>query len=144
MADITVTAADVRPLHPFLTARKRCGGSVNVGDSVYINSSGYVQQTSAGTDTIGTATTYGVVVAVNATGGGTVAASGDFCDVVIYGRVTGFSSLTANQLLWVSTSAGRIANDQAGGTYYNFCVGQTEDSTTILVRPCAENIAAQS
>ena len=142
MSDITVTAADVRPLHPFLTARKRCGGSVNVGDSVYIDSSGYVQQTSAGTDTIGTSMCYGVVVAVNTTGG-TVAASGDYCDVVIYGRVTGFSSLTANQLLWVSTGAGKIANAQASSNHYNFCVGQTEDSTTILVRPCAEDIGKQ-
>jgi len=142
MANLTVTAADVRPLEGAIVRRYSAGDTVYVGDCVYMGTAGAVLQAAAGTSTIGSAIPLGIVV--SAPDGGTVAVSGDKVDVVVYGPVAGFSSLTPGSHVWVSATAGKLADGQAGSGYYNYIVGIAEATTTVFVRPCAESIAKQS
>jgi len=144
MSDVTVTAGDVRPLNGAIILRRTAGGSINIGDAVYLNSSGNAVQTAAGTDTIGSALVVGVAVATPDGSGGTVVASGQHVDVVVFGPVAGFSSLAEGSHHWVSANAGKIADARAGTTYFNYIVGVAWDSTTLLVHPDCEALAAQS
>lgn len=129
MAALTVTAADVRPLHGAVVRRFTAGGTVSIGAGVYVDSSGTVQHTAGGA--IGTTKTL-VGVAVSTPDGGTSAASGERVDVVVSGPVAGFSSMTPGTVGFVSDTAGAIA-DAAGTKSAIFGVAIAAD--TFLVRP---------
>lgn len=141
MADLTVTAADVRPLEGAIVRRYPAGGSVNVGDAIYLNG-GSAVQTAAGTATMGSALFHGIVV--SAPNGASVAAAGDSVDVVIFGPVAGFSNMTGGALAWVSKTAGKLADAQAGSGFYNCIAGIAESATVLFVRPMVESIEKQS
>lgn len=144
MADVTVTAGDVRPVGDVTIERVTAGGSVNIGDAVYLNSSGQAIQCTAATASITTAMFYGIAVATPDGSGGTVVASGQHLDVVTRGCVCGFSSLAEGIHHWVSATAGKIADAQAGSGYFNYIVGIPRTTTIMDVRPMCESIAAQS
>ena len=129
MSAITVTAADVRPLAGAIIERFAAGGSVNVGDVVYVSGNDTVKQASG--TLLAMALTPGICVATNASGG-TLAASGDYVDVVLAGRVTGFASMTAGSLYFVSDTDGKL--DTAVGTQ-DTMVGFAVNASTVFVRP---------
>lgn len=110
MADITVTAASVRPMPGTVRRDFVAGGSGSVGDLVYVKSDGTAAQASAAA--AGTAVAVGVVVSAGSMGSTTFAA-GDALSVVLVGAVGGFSSMTPGTVLYLSNTAGKFA-DVAG------------------------------
>lgn len=135
MADITVTAADVRPLTGAITRKAVCNEAMNVGAAVYIDgSSGNLPTVKLLLSAVlATGNLYGVVVAGDpAKEGATAIAVGDTVDVVTYGPVAGFSGGTAGGFVWGSDTAGRVAD--AAGTKSTFA-GVMETPTILFLRP---------
>lgn len=130
MADLTVVAADVRPLPGAITARYTAGGSINVGDAVYLSGNKAVSQ--ADGSAYATSVAIGVLVAIGAeAASSTIAASGDPVDVCLFGRCAGFTT-SAGTLYFVDDDAGVIAD--AVGTK-DCVVGVGEGSGVLIVRP---------
>ncbi len=131
MADITVTAADVRPLPGAVIEAYDAGGALSVGDAVYMAADGDVEEADA--SAAGTAYAIGIVVSItNAATGATTAAAGDKVDVCTAGRVTGFSGMTPGDVLYMSDTAGALA-DAAGTTSHK--VARARSAVTIFVNP---------
>jgi len=132
MADITVTATDVRPLPGATIERFIAGGAITVGDTGYMASDGDIEEAAA--SAVGTTYAIGVVVSVvnGATDGATVAAAGDTVELVTWGKVTGFSGMTPHDVLYQSNTAGTLA-DAAGTTSHKFA--RARSATTIFVQP---------
>ena len=141
MADITVTAADVRPLPGAVIQRFTADAALNVGDAVYIKSDGDAAQADA--DDATQAQAVGIVA--SAPNGATSAAAGDTVDVVVAGPVTGFSSMTPGALCYASTTAGKVADAAPAGASgdYKWIIGRAISATTILVGPFTDDSAAQ-
>lgn len=129
MAAITVTAADVRPLSGAVIRRFDAGGTVNMGAPVYLASDGDVEHADASAVSTLVPT---LGIAVSTPDGGTSASAGERVDVVVFGPVAGFSSLTPGGLVYVSDTAGGL--DTAAGTK-DFIVGYAESATTVFVQP---------
>lgn len=126
--EITVTKADVRPLGDCIIRRKAAGGTLYVGDLVYIASDGDVEQ--ADGSAIGTVLgTYGIVI--SAPEGATTVSAGDMVDIVVSGHVTGYSGMTPGGLFYVSDTSGRLST--VAGTK-SLIGGQIVDATTVFVR----------
>lgn len=123
----SVTRTDVRPLPGAIIENPVVSGTVYVGDAVYNNGG---SATGANGGATATAYAYGVVCA--APGGGTVATTGDRVDVVVFGRVTGFSGGTANTTAYAGNAAGSIAS--AAGTVSHI-LGVWRDDATLFVLP---------
>ncbi len=139
MADITVVAADVRPLTGAIIRRAKAGEALTFGCCVYVSSySGdrpIVSKTD-GNGALGLTRAYGIVVAPQAdTDGATSVASGDWCDVVVHGPVTGYTDLTPGTHIWISDTAGALANAVSGT--HSCIVGVAESLTVLYVRPFA-------
>lgn len=134
MADITVTAASVRPLTGAIKRRAVAGEELTVGQVVYVSSySGSLPVVSkADGSAVSTANAFGIVVAGPPTSASTTIASGAPCDVVVFGPVAGFSSMTSGMTVWVSDTAG--VADSAVGTKSGV-LGLAESPTVIFVRP---------
>lgn len=112
MADITVTAAQVAALteNGALVRDYDAGGTVNVGDVVYIASDGDVEQA----DGSAAGTAKGIGIVVDTYDGTTSAADGERVPVCVFGPVSGFSSASPGGKGWVSDTAGKLAD--ASGT----------------------------
>lgn len=134
MADITVTAADVRALKGAITRKAVAGEALTVGNVVYISSySGTLPAVSKILGgAVATCNPFGVVVAGPPTSASTTVASGDVCDVVAFGPVAGFSGMTSGATVWASDTAGVAAT--AVGTKSGI-VGLAESPTVLFVRP---------
>lgn len=130
MAAITFTAADVRPLSGAKVRRFDAGGTVGMGKPVYIASDGDVELSKGNL----VATTLGTIgLAVATPDGGTSASSGERVDVVVYGPVAGFTSLTPGALVFLSdTTAGDMDDTESTA---GLVVGVAESATTVFVRP---------
>lgn len=129
MSDITVTAADVRPLAGAMVLRFEAGAALDVGAVVYVDSDGNVQETDG--DAIETTLPcVGIVVA--ALDGDDDAADGEKVDVVVRGPVAGFSSMTPGALGYVSDGAGLLATTVVDN---GFIVGYAESASVFYVRP---------
>jgi len=131
MAQISFTAADVRPLPGAVVRRKTTGGAVDAGSAVYLDSSGYVQKADAGTRA--TAHVFGIAVADN--DGSTTFASGDVVDVVVFGPVEGSSSLSEGTFAYCGTVAGQIEDGNPGSGYWQVMVGICESTSIVFVNP---------
>ena len=130
--EVTVTAADVRPLAGAIVRRACATEALAFGDIVYIDSAtGAIPNVSKALATgLDTGNAFGIVVSGNL--GGTSVAIGEACDVVVLGPVTGYSSMTPGATIWVSDTAGRLST--AVGT--KSCIlGVAESAATVLVRP---------
>lgn len=110
MADITVSDVRVKPLPGAIIRDFVAAAALSVGDLVYVDSNGEIDQ--ADGSAAGTANALGVVVSAG-TLGAVDAAIGDMCSVVIFGPVTGFSGMTPGARHYVSDTAGALA-DAAG------------------------------
>lgn len=133
MADITITATSVRPLPGAVVRRFDAGGTMYVGEAVYVAADGDVERADAN-DSL-QAHVKGIVVADN--DGGTAISAGDRVDVVCFGPVTGYSSLTPGLPMYVSANAGQMTQtpgDLGGGTYEGI-VGANETAAIIFVNP---------
>jgi hypothetical protein len=128
MTAITVTAADVRPLPGAIVERHQAGGSGNVGDTVYMASDGDVEQA----DASAAGTTYAIGVVVSAPNGATAFVAGDEIDVAVLGRVTGFSGMTPNDVLYQSDTAARL-DDAPGTTSHK--VARARSATVVFINP---------
>ena len=129
MADLSITARSVRPLPQAIIRDFIAGGSGNVGDAVYIDTTGKVQQGNAGA--AGTAIARGIVVGAGGAGVLTFAA-GDTVSVVLLGGVVGFSGAAKGVTVFLSNTAGKIAD--AAGTVSKK-MGLTIDDTIVYVQP---------
>lgn len=128
MADISLTAADVRPLPGATIERYDAGGSLAAGDSVYMADDGDVEEA----DGSAAGTTYAIGIVVSGPEGKTSFSAADRVDVVTWGRVTGFSGATPGDVLYQSDTAGALA-DAAGTTEHK--VGRARSATVVFVCP---------
>lgn len=129
MADLTITAASVRPVGPCVINHYIAGATLTPGQPVYLSGNRTVSLTDGSALT--TAACIGLVIS-NADGAVSFA-SGEYVDVVERGKVTGFATnLAANTAVFVDDDAGVLAD--AVGT--KVCrVGIGVDTTTLLVNP---------
>jgi len=132
MADVTVTAGDVRPLPGAFARRFDAGGTIYTGQAVYIAADGDVEQADADAGSL-QAQAIGICVADNT--GATIATSGDRVDVVVFGPVTGYSSMTPGLLVFASTSAGGLVQGTPAAGSHVVPVGIAFDASTIFVNP---------
>jgi len=130
--EVTVTAANVRPLAGAIIRRACATEALAFGDIVYIDSAaGAIPNVSKALATgLDTGHAFGIVVSGNL--GGTTVAAGEACDVVVLGPVTGYSSMTPGATVWVSDTAGRLST--VVGTK-SIILGVAESAATVLVRP---------
>ena|SRR3569832_254983 len=139
MADLTVTAANVRPLDGAITRRVVLAGALTVGDIYYISNhdNGRPVVTKAdGDGTAAVANARGILVSLG--NGKTTGAAGDVGVGVVLGPVAGFSSLTDGARGYVSDTAGKIAD--AAGTRGRV-VGYAESDTVFFVFPEIASVA---
>lgn len=140
MADITLTARSVRPLPGAIVRDFIAGGSGNVGDGMYVDSTGKVQQAKA--DAAATAKAIGIVVSVGSIGA-TAFVSGDAVSVLVFGGANGFSGLTVPGKIYVSAvTAGKLADASPATTLVNsvpWLMGIAIASDTIFFEPMAPN-----
>lgn len=131
MADVTITAADVRPLPGCIIRRFVAGGTIPVGAPVYLSAADTVS--AADGSAVATAAAIGVLVAVMDPATAGQAASGEYCDVVLFGPVAGYSTnMAAGTYFYVDDDAGVIADaDGTKGTI----IGIGLSSSVLLVRP---------
>lgn len=141
MADVTVNAADVRPLPGADIERFDAGGTATVGESVYMVSDGDVEQSDA--DAAVTARVIGIIV--SAPNGATAVIAGNRLDIVTHGPVTGFTGLTPGGLMYASITAGKISDTRPAAVSADFVwiIGWVLDATTIYVDPFTDDFAAQ-
>jgi len=138
MADVTVTAADVRPLPGAVVRRYDAGGTVTAGMAVYLASDGDVEAA----DADGEASVRAIGIAVAGPDGKTSFASADRLDVVTLGPVTGFSSLTPGGLMYSSVTAGKLADAAAtAADDYIWVIGYAESAANVYVAPWTYDIA---
>lgn len=129
MADLTITAASVRPVGHCLVRRFTAGATITPGQPVYVSANNTVSLTDGSALT----TAACVGLAVSNSNGATSFASGEEIDVVMFGVVDGFATnLAADTLVYVDDDAGVLAD--AVGT--KVCrVGIGLNTTMMLVNP---------
>lgn len=127
MADLTYTAANIRPLDGSVSRQYPVGGTVAPGDLVYLAATGKVLRADADVTHL-TARAIGVVTALNQ--GKATGADGDVATVTIFGPVAGFTDLTPGANGFVSDEAGKIADAEATRTRV---VGYAESATVFFV-----------
>ena len=132
MADVTVTAGDVRPLPGAVVRRFDAGGTLYTGQGCYIAADGDVERSDADSSSL-TAQAIGIFVADNT--GATIATAGDRVDVVMFGAVTGYSSMTPGALVFASTSAGGLVQGTPSAGSHVVPIGIALDASTIFVNP---------
>lgn len=133
MADITVTPANVRPLEGAVIRRHTAGAAFTFGEAVYIHSGGTVKEADANASLL-TALAIGIVIAPSpGNPGASSVATGDVCDVVTEGPVTGFSGMTPGTQVWLSNTAGAVAD--AVSATHSCVMGFAESATVLFVRP---------
>lgn len=114
MADITCTAANIRPLksHGAVILPGQAGGTITIGDLVYIAADGDWERADGNvSQLVGRAQG----IAVESYDGETTINSGDPVSVVVFGPVAGYDSLTGGSNYYLSDNVGKIAD--AVGAY---------------------------
>lgn len=141
MADVTSTAALVRPAPGAVIKRKKAYEALAPGNAVYLKSDDTVAKADA--DAEATAQVVGIVISVP--NGGEACAAGDNVDICVFGEVFGFTSLTPGALAYASTTAGAIADAAPAGSSgdYLYIVGRAWTAGSIFVNPFTTDFAAQ-
>ncbi len=133
MADVTVTAALVRPLQGAICLPVVLGGTLVPGEPFYISDKDNGRPVVIRADanvSAAVARNVGVLVAIG--GGKATGVIGDVGTGVFLGPVTGFSSLTPGANYYISDNAGKIADTLAT---YDRIVGYAMTDTTLFVFP---------
>lgn len=135
MADISKTAASVRPLNGAMIRRGEAGGSGSIGDLVYLDGTNGWKQADANASQ-DAAQGRGIVVA-QGSDGDTTFADGDEIDIVVLGPVGGFSGMTPGDAVYNSATAGAVADAAPAetGDDWDFIVGWAESATVLFVHP---------
>ena len=120
---IAVTADNVRPIGRYMSFRSTSNDDLTAGDVVYHDGTGIVV---ANGGAAGTANLMGVVLKDSS--------SGDAIDVLVQGRVTGWTGLTAGAICYISDTDGVLAHSAGSAT---FGVGWAVSTTDIYVNPNA-------
>ncbi len=130
MADISLTAAQIRPLvaNGAVLRSYKAGAALTVGQAVYLASDGDVEPADA--NAVASARAIGIVV--ESRDGETSIASGDPCTVCVFGPVSGFSGMTPGANCYVSDTAGKVAD--AAGTCSRI-IGYAETAGILFVHP---------
>lgn len=130
--EVTVTTTDVRPLTGAIVRRAIASAAIALGDVVYVSSySGDLPVvTKCAGGAVATCNPFGIAIA-GALGNTSIATS-EACDIVVFGPVTGYSSMTSGNTIWVSDTVGRLST--VVGTKSGV-VGVAETPSTIFVRP---------
>jgi hypothetical protein len=129
MADLTITAANVRPLEGCIIRRFTAGEAMTPGQPVYMSAANTVSLCDA--SAVATNGCIGLVVSNH--NGAVSFAEGDPVDVVLYGPVTGFATnLAAATVVYTDDDAGILAD--AAGTK-DTVVGIGLSTSVLLVRP---------
>lgn len=132
--EIALTAADIRPLRGAQVVRAIAGEALTFGQAVYVSSYSGDQPVVSKADgsAVATANPLGIVVAPSVALAGSSVASGEACDVVTFGPVGGFNSMTSGGTVWVHDTAGTLSS--AVGTKSGV-VGFSLTPTIVFVRP---------
>ena len=140
MAAFTGTAKLTRPLSDAIVRAFDAYEAMSPGQAVYLRSDGQVALADA--DVADSAQVIGIVGSV--VNGKTSAAAGDRVDVVMFGAVCGFSSLTVGGLVYASVTAGSMDQTRPAGSSgdYVFIVGTAIAADTIFVNPFTDSFAA--
>jgi hypothetical protein len=131
MADIALTAANIRALteNGAITAMFKAGGALGIGDVVYLAADGDVEEADANvSNTVGR----GIGIVVAGPSDSTTIAAGDPVTVCIFGPVEGWSGATPGNSVFVSNTAGRLAD--AAGTV-SHVMGRVISATRIWISP---------
>jgi hypothetical protein len=129
MADVTVVAASIRPLGGCIIRRFTAGEAMTPGQPVYLSANDTVSLTDASDCT----KNFCIGVAVAGASGGATIASGEECDVVLMGPVTGYSTnMAVGAVLFTDDDAGVIST--AAGTK-DTMIGIGLNASTMLVYP---------
>lgn len=131
MGDINLTAADIRPLteNGAVLRKFTAGGAITVGDVVYIAADGDVEAADANA---GTPAEQGIGIAVESKDGETSISANDPVSVCLLGPVAGFSGMTPGDVLYVSNTAGKLA-DAAGS--FSRVMGKALTASIFWVNP---------
>ena len=132
MADVTVTAAQVRPGHQAVTVKGASESAVTagVGKLFRLSDDETTWELADASTAVGAAGLLGICVSgIKGNTSGNLAA-GEMCDFVVFGPVFGFSSLAAPTTHFVSDTAGAIS-DVAGTA--SRAVGYALNASTFFV-----------
>jgi hypothetical protein len=129
MADIAVNTSRVRALQGANVLQKAAGGSGSLGDALNLATTGNVLQ-----NNMAAGKAFGVAVSTSKKAA--TFASGDEVGVVVFGRITGYSGMTPGKLVYLSATAGRLAD---AGTV---AIGYSITDTDIFVMPGVSNAAS--
>ena len=136
MAVLTVTAASVsaNQNQGSIIRSYQAGGTINVGDAVYADTSNLVYQALGNAQT--TSQAIGIVVDTQDQYGATSATVNKWVSVCVYGPVDGFASLTPGKPVYVDkTTAGKLNDAAPTGGAWQFIVGHAIDTVTFFVDP---------
>jgi len=131
MADITVVTTDIRPLVSYVSRRLDTGGTVAVGEAVYIDSNGAVIVADADTQ----AYTHARGIVIACPDGALTIGSGNPVDVCVFGPVTGFTGMTQGAVVYVSSTDGNMTHTIPATPDYDHAIGYAESDVTIFVNP---------
>lgn len=136
MANLAVTPANVRPLDGAVTRAFNLGGTVAVGDPVYVANDGDVERTDGNVSNT-VAAFRGILVAI--AGGKSSGVNGDRGTVCVFGPVAGFTGLTPGAPGYVSNDVGKL--EDAVGAFQRFA-GYAESTTVFFVQPVMSTAAS--
>lgn len=133
MADIVATIANV--LLPNerqnIIIRGVAGGTILPGEPVYLDGTNGWKKGDA--DAAASGQIRGIAIS---SGGALTYASGESLDIVVYGPVSGFASMTPGAAVFVSTTAGSMDQTApAAGGDFPFAVGWAMTAGVIFVDP---------
>jgi len=130
MGDISLTATKIRALQAngAVVRSYDAGEDLTVGNVVYVASDGDVEKAQATAQ----ASAKGFGVVVESYDGETSISDGDRCSVCVFGPVSGFSSMTPGDTIYVSDTEGKLA-DEAGT--YSHVMGRAERAGVLWVDP---------
>lgn len=132
MAEITVTAADVRPLTGAIIRRGTLkSASITPGDAVYLDGTNGWELADA--DEVASAQVRGIVISLP--DGAVASVAGDKADICVHGPVEGYASMTPGGVVYNSVTAGSLDQTAAGSGDFPFVVGWAESATTLFVNP---------
>jgi hypothetical protein len=137
MADLTVTAANVRPLPGAVVIKLEAAAAIDIGTPVYLSAAGEVTECDA--SVLASSQAIGVVVGVTNGASATAAADGESVDVCVFGPIAGCDT-TYNALYYVDDDAGVMA-DAAGTDSCIVGIGLGNDK--LLVRPQQVDLTEQ-
>jgi hypothetical protein len=129
MTDLTVVAANVRPLDGSRTRGYDLGAAAAPGDAYYIASDDDIEKADAnGAAALQKAR--GLIVALE--GGKSSGVAGDRATGCVFGPVAGFTGLTPGAIVYLSDTVGKLSDTPGTNV---IVMGYCESATVVFVQP---------